>query len=53
MKAPKKEKKVEDEEDLAFKAKKKQEQAELAAAKERATKSGPLVGGGIKKSGKK
>ncbi|KAF5330978.1 hypothetical protein D9619_005695 [Psilocybe cf. subviscida] len=54
LKAAKKEKKEEDEEDLAFKAKKKAEADALKAARDKALKSsGPLVGGGIKKSGKK
>ncbi|KAF8964118.1 translation machinery associated TMA7 [Flammula alnicola] len=53
LKAPKKDKKEETEEEAAFKAKKKEEEAALKAAREKAMKSGPLVGGGIKKSGKK
>ncbi|KLO12015.1 translation machinery associated TMA7 [Schizopora paradoxa] len=58
LKAPKKEKKEEDEETasdicLAFKAKQKQQAAELAAAKDKASKGGPMGGAGIKKSGKK
>lgn len=54
LKAPKKKNnEFEDDEDVAFKAKQK---AEAQARKEmaaKATKGGPLVGGGIKKSGKK
>ncbi|KIM48998.1 hypothetical protein M413DRAFT_438161 [Hebeloma cylindrosporum] len=53
LKAPKKEKKEETEEEIAFKAKKKQEEEALKLAKEKAMKGGPMVGGGIKKSGKK
>ncbi|KAH6918771.1 translation machinery associated TMA7 [Coprinopsis sp. MPI-PUGE-AT-0042] len=53
LKAPKKEKKEEDEEDATFKAQKKAEADALKAAREQALKRGPLVGGGIKKSGKK
>ncbi|KAF9475667.1 translation machinery associated TMA7 [Pholiota conissans] len=49
LKAPKKEKKEETEEEIAFKQKKKEEEAALKAAREKAMKSGPLVGGGIKK----
>ncbi|KAK9235513.1 putative coiled-coil domain-containing protein 72 [Lipomyces kononenkoae] len=53
LKAPKKERKDMDEDDKAFMEKKK---AEAAAKKEmaaKAAKGGPLVSGGIKKSGKK
>ncbi|KAK9385044.1 translation machinery associated TMA7 [Lipomyces mesembrius] len=53
LKAPKKERKDVDEDDKAFLEKKK---AEAAARKEmaaKASKGGPLVTGGIKKSGKK
>ncbi|KAK9323635.1 putative coiled-coil domain-containing protein 72 [Lipomyces orientalis] len=53
LKAPKKERKEIDEDDKAFQEKKK---AEAAARKElaaKASKGGPLVTGGIKKSGKK
>ncbi|PPQ78192.1 hypothetical protein CVT25_015525 [Psilocybe cyanescens] len=55
LKAPKKAGKAEEtEEEIAFKAKKKQEEDALKAAREKAIgKSGPLLGGGIKKSGKK
>jgi len=52
LKAPKKEKKDLDEDDLAFKERKKQEEAALKAAKDKAAKGG-APGGGIKKSGKK
>ncbi|KAF9132924.1 Translation machinery-associated protein 7 [Mortierella sp. 14UC] len=47
LKAPKKK------EDLAFKAKLKEEQAKLKEMQQKAAGKGPLVGGGIKKSGKK
>ncbi|KAF8636692.1 hypothetical protein AX17_003497 [Amanita inopinata Kibby_2008] len=47
--APKKEKKEDAEEDKAFKEKKKAEAEALKAARDKALKSGPLVGGGIKK----
>lgn len=54
LKAPKKKtNEFEDEDDAAFKAKQKadaQARKEMAA---KAGKGGPLVGGGIKKSGKK
>ncbi|XP_017109623.1 translation machinery-associated protein 7 homolog [Drosophila bipectinata] len=53
LKAPKKEGKDLDEDDLAFKAKQKEQQKAMEAAKANASKKGPLVGGGIKKSGKK
>ncbi|KAF8163070.1 translation machinery associated TMA7 [Crassisporium funariophilum] len=53
LKAPKKEKKEDTEEEAAFKEKKKVEADALKAAKDRALKGGPMVGGGIKKSGKK
>ncbi|KIL69563.1 hypothetical protein M378DRAFT_7413 [Amanita muscaria Koide BX008] len=49
LKAAKKEKKEDTEEEQAFKEKKKAEADALKAAKERALKGGPLVGGGIKK----
>ncbi|EDX16770.1 GD16470 [Drosophila simulans] len=38
---------------MAFKQKQKEQQTALEAAKANASKKGPLVGGGIKKSGKK
>lgn len=54
LKAPKKKKdEFEDDEDAAFKAK---QRADAQARKEmaaKASKGGPLTGGGIKKSGKK
>lgn len=53
LKNPKKKQQEEDEEDVAYKAKLK---ADAQAKKEmanKAKKGGPLVGGGIKKSGKK
>ena len=53
LKAPKKEAKEFDENDLAFKQKKKEEEKAMKEAKAKATQKGPLVGGGIKKSGKK
>ncbi|KAN0128516.1 coiled-coil domain containing protein [Lactarius tabidus] len=53
LRAPKKDKKEEDEEDAAFKAKKKAEADALKALQAKAAGKGPLVGGGIKKSGKK
>ncbi|KAF9136567.1 Translation machinery-associated protein 7 [Mortierella sp. GBA39] len=42
-----------DEEDLAFQAKQKEEKAALKTLQQKAANKGPLVGGGIKKSGKK
>ncbi|KAH3816870.1 hypothetical protein DPMN_118394 [Dreissena polymorpha] len=53
LKQPKKDKGEMDEEDLAFKEKQKEQQKAMQAAKEKASQKGPLVGGGIKKSGKK
>lgn len=53
LKAPKKESKVMDEEDVAFKQKQKEAQKALAEAAKKASQKGPLVTGGIKKSGKK
>ncbi|XP_065166852.1 translation machinery-associated protein 7 homolog [Atheta coriaria] len=53
LKAPKKADKDLDEEDLAFKQKQKEAQKALADAKNKAGQKGPLVSGGIKKSGKK
>ncbi|KZT58434.1 translation machinery associated TMA7 [Calocera cornea HHB12733] len=53
LKAPKKEKVEEDDEAKAFKAKQKADAAALKSAQEKAKQHGPLVGGGIKKSGKK
>jgi len=42
-----------DDEDVAFKAKQKEEAKKLEAMKNKAKGKGPLVSGGIKKSGKK
>lgn len=53
LKAPKKKQHDEDEDDAAFKAKQKADAAAKKAMAEKAKKGGPLVGGGIKKSGKK
>ncbi|KAK9381815.1 putative coiled-coil domain-containing protein 72 [Kockiozyma suomiensis] len=53
LKAPKKEKKDLDEEDKAFMEKKKAEAAARKELAQKAAKGGPLVTGGIKKSGKK
>jgi hypothetical protein len=52
MKAPKKEKVEETEEEKAFKDKKKADLAAQKEARDKALKGGP-PGGGIKKSGKK
>ncbi|KAJ6256707.1 hypothetical protein Dda_8573 [Drechslerella dactyloides] len=49
LKAPKKEKKDLDEDDLAFKEKQKKDAADLKAMQEKAKGKGPLGGGGIKK----
>lgn len=53
LKAPKKDKGELDEEDMAHKQKLKEQQKALAEAKAKASQKGPLVSGGIKKSGKK
>lgn len=53
LKQPKKEQKDLDESDLAHKQKMKEQQKALQEAKAKASQKGPLVGGGIKKSGKK
>lgn len=53
LKAPKKKTQEYDEEDLAFKAKQKADQQAKKEMAEKAKKGGPMVGGGIKKSGKK
>lgn len=53
LKQPKKDAKDMDDDDVAHKAKMRDQAKALAAAKEQASKKGPLVGGGIKKSGKK
>ncbi len=42
-----------DEADMAFKQKQKEEQAKMKELAAKAGGKGPLVGGGIKKSGKK
>ncbi|KAK0240495.1 translation machinery associated TMA7 [Armillaria borealis] len=52
LKAPKKDKKEETEDEVAFKEKKKAEADALKAARDKALKGG-APGGGIKKSGKK
>lgn len=53
LKAPKKSEKVVDDSDLEYKQKLKEQSKALAEAKQKAAKGGPLVSGGIKKSGKK
>ncbi|XP_062535373.1 translation machinery-associated protein 7 homolog [Armigeres subalbatus] len=53
LKQPKKDGKEMDDEDMAFKQKQKEQQKAMEAAKQKAAKGGPLVTGGIKKSGKK
>nr|XP_031858117.1 uncharacterized protein CI109_006458 [Kwoniella shandongensis]KAA5525189.1 hypothetical protein CI109_006458 [Kwoniella shandongensis] len=53
LKAPKKEKKELDDDDLAFKERQKKEAAELKALATKAAQKGPMGGTGIKKSGKK
>ncbi|XP_017580515.1 translation machinery-associated protein 7 [Pygocentrus nattereri] len=53
LKAPKKQSKDMDEDDMAFKQKQKEEQKALESMKAKAAGKGPLSGGGIKKSGKK
>ncbi|KWU43170.1 translation machinery associated TMA7 [Rhodotorula sp. JG-1b] len=53
LKAPKKKNEEVDEDDAAFKAKQKAEAAKLKEMQAKAAKGGPLLGGGIKKSGKK
>ncbi|XP_041048551.1 translation machinery-associated protein 7 [Carcharodon carcharias] len=53
LKQPKKSNKEMDEDDLAFKQKKKEEQKRLDELKAKASGKGPLSSGGIKKSGKK
>ncbi|PFH45662.1 hypothetical protein AMATHDRAFT_8833 [Amanita thiersii Skay4041] len=49
LKAPKKDKKEDTEEDKAYKDKQKADADAMKAAREKAMKGGPLVGGGIKK----
>ena len=53
LKAKKKAEKFEDEDDIAFKKKQQEEKKALAAMANKAKGKGPLVTGGIKKSGKK
>ncbi|KHJ99203.1 translation machinery associated TMA7 [Oesophagostomum dentatum] len=53
LKQPKKGEKTLDEEDLEFKKKQMEEKKKLAELAAKASHKGPLVGGGIKKSGKK
>ena len=53
LKAPKKDSKDLDDEDLEFKKKQKEQEKALKEAATKAAGKGPLVGGGIKKSGKK
>lgn len=53
LKAPKKKDQALDEEDVAHKQKLKEQEKALQEAKAKAAQKGPLVGGGIKKSGKK
>eukprot|EP00959_Pyramimonas_sp_CCMP1952_P046736 976304-Pyramimonas_sp.AAC.1 len=52
MKSAKKAEKELDDDDLAFKAKQKEEAAKLKALKEQAGKKGTFGGTGLKKSGK-
>jgi len=53
LKAPKKQNKDVDDEDMAFKQKQKEDQKAMEALKTKAAGKGPLTSGGIKKSGKK
>eukprot|EP00093_Oithona_nana_P002427 02427.XXX_11809_12065_1 [CDS] Oithona nana genome sequencing. len=53
LKAPKKQDKDLDDEDLAFKNKQKEQQKALKDAQAKASGKGPMGGSGIKKSGKK
>lgn len=53
LKAPKKKTQDFDEDDVAFKEKQKADAAAKKAMLEKAKKGGPLLSGGIKKSGKK
>ncbi|KAF5269836.1 hypothetical protein FQR65_LT05882 [Abscondita terminalis] len=53
LKQPKKGEKVLDDDDVAHKQKMKDQAKALADAKQKASQKGPLVSGGIKKSGKK
>lgn len=53
LKNPKKKQQDEDDEDVAYKAKLKADAQAKKDMANKAKKGGPLVGGGIKKSGKK
>ncbi|XP_041810400.1 translation machinery-associated protein 7 [Chelmon rostratus] len=53
LKAPKKQTKDMDDDDVAFKQKQKEEQKAMEAMRAKASGKGPLGGSGIKKSGKK
>lgn len=53
LKAPKKDSKDLDEHDMAFKQKQKEQLKAMQEAAKKAGQKGPLVSGGIKKSGKK
>ncbi|KAL7646314.1 UNVERIFIED_CONTAM: hypothetical protein RMT77_003223 [Armadillidium vulgare] len=53
LKTAKKAQKELDEDDKAFLEKKKAEEKKLKEMSQKAAKGGPLIGGGIKKSGKK
>ncbi|PRP88316.1 coiled-coil domain-containing protein [Planoprotostelium fungivorum] len=53
LKAAKKETKEMDDDEIAFKAKQREEAKKLKEMQEKAKGRGPLVEGGIKKSGKK
>lgn len=53
LKAPKKDSKEMTDEEKEFKKKQQADQKALDAMKQKAGQKGPLVGGGIKKSGKK
>ena len=44
---------LQDEDDLKFKQKQKEQEKAMKEAAAKASKKGPMVGGGIKKSGKK
>ncbi|KAI8322968.1 TMA7-domain-containing protein [Martensiomyces pterosporus] len=52
LKKPKKQANDMDDDDMAFKQKQKEEAAKLKDLKNKAAKGGPLLTGGIKKSGK-
>ncbi|KAI7790900.1 translation machinery-associated protein 7 [Triplophysa rosa] len=53
LKAPKKQAKEMDDDEMAYKQKQKDEQKALEQLKAKASGKGPLASGGIKKSGKK